>query len=239
MNASRLEDHGIVVILDGLDKCSSKEDLQNILEMLSSIAVKLSFPLSLLVVSWPEQAIRGAFAKELLKSLTSFLALEDSDSDVQTFLQAQFDDIKQNHSWFKLPPAWPSKQEIKCQWLVEKSSGKVIYALIIAKFISSKYHNPQERLDIVLGKAPKSSNHPFVQLDAMYYHTFSSIIHIEEVLDIFALLLLCKSMSSQPSIVDEFLSYTPRSTRTILSGLHSFLLVPRAAHHSCTYGSWV
>jgi len=229
MNTSRHEDRDRIVILDGLDECRSVEDQRNILEMLSNIAVELSSPgLSFLVVSRPEKAIRAAFAKEPLKSLTYALALDhsgDPDSDIRTFLQAQFDDIKRNHPGKGgLPPTWPSEQEI--EWLVEKSSGQFIYASTVAKFVGSLRHNPQNRLDIVLGKASQSSARPFEELDDMYRHLFSSTIHVEEILNILALLLLCKSLSSQLSIVDEFLSYTPGSTRTLLSGLRSLLLLP-------------
>jgi NACHT domain len=68
----------------------------------------------------------------------------------------------------------------------------------------------------------------FNELDALYDSLFSSINHVKEVLQILALLLLC-TLPSRTSVIDEFLSYIPGSTATILSGLHSVLLVASPA----------
>jgi hypothetical protein len=219
-----------LVIVDGLDECGKPKDQRYLLEVLSAIAKQMSYPLLFLVASRPEQAIRDAFNKEALRTLTTRLALDDAyeaDSDIRIFLQSKFDEIKQSHpAGGDLPEPWPSWEELG--WLVEKSSGQFIYASTVVKFVDSSHHLPQDRLDIVFGLAQPEIATPFAELDALYHQIFSSVVYIEKALEILTVLMFFKDLPPRPSLLDVFLSYKPGMTRMIFSDLHSVLRLPPA-----------
>ena len=98
------------------------------------------------------------------------------------------------------------------------------------------FSRPESRIQAAFTKEPLQSltscialgdsfTRHYNELDTLYDHLLSSITHIKEVLQILPLLLLCKSLPSWTNVIDEFLSYIPGSTATILSGLHSVLLI--------------
>jgi hypothetical protein len=217
-----------LVIIDGLDECGKPKDQRYVLEVLSTIAKQLSYPLLFFVASRPEQAIRDAFNKEPLRILTTRLALDDAyqaDSDIRIFLQSKFDEIKQNHpAGGDLPNPWPSGEEL--DKLIEKSSGQFIYASTVVKFVDSSHHLPQDRLDIVFGLALAEVATPFAELDALYHQIFSSVVYIKNALEILMVLILFKDLSPRPALLDIFLSYKPGTTRMTLSDLHSVLRLP-------------
>jgi len=219
-----------LVIIDGLDECGEPKDQQYLLEVLSTMAKRLSYPLLFLVASRPEQVIRDAFNRDPLRGLTTRLALDDAyepDSDIKMFLRSKFDKIRQSHpAGGDLPNPWPSREELRR--LVEKSSGQFIYASTVIKFVDSPHHLPQDRLNIVFGIAPPELATPFAELDALYDQIFSSVIYIEDALEILLILLLLTNLPPRPSLLDRFLSYKPGTTRMRLSDLHSVLRVPAA-----------
>jgi len=219
-----------LVIIDGLDECGEPKDQQYLLEVLSTMAKRLSYPLLFLVASRPEQIIRDTFNRDPLRGVTTRLALDDAyepDSDIRRFLRSKFDKIRQSHpAGGDLPNPWPSIEELKR--LVEKSSGQFIYASTVIKFVDSPHHLPQDRLDIVFGIAPPELATPFAELDALYDQIFSSVIYIEDALKILRILLLFTNLPPRPSLLDRLLSYKPGTTRMRLSDLHSVLRVPAA-----------
>jgi len=219
-----------LVIIDGLDECGKPKDQRYLLEVLSTIAEQLTYPLLFLVASRPEQAIRNTFNIEPLRNLTTRLALDDTyeaNSDIRIFLQSKFDEIKKNHpAGGDLPKPWPSREEL--DRLVGKSSGQFIYASTVIKFVDSSHHHPQDRLDIVFGLAPPEIATPFAELDALYNQIFSSVVYIEKALRILTVLMLFRDLPPRPSFLDVFLSYKPGMTRTIFSDLHSVLRLPPA-----------
>jgi len=94
MNSKKLlKSRPRLVIIDALDKCGKPDDQRYLLEVLSTTAGQLTYPLLFLVASRPEQVIHNTFNTERLRRLTTFLSLNDAhqvDLDVQLFRRRKF-----------------------------------------------------------------------------------------------------------------------------------------------------
>ena len=220
-----------VIVLDGLDECGDPESQRYILKVLLNSVSNHSIPFSFILASRPEQHIREAFDGKLLGSLTTRLVLDDKyhpDDDIRTFLQSNFQDIKDRHpSRAQLPSPWPSDEEVAK--LVQKSSGQFIYASTVIKFIDSHRHWPPDRLDIIFGMSPCGKTTPFAEMDSLYLHILTSASdNIEKALEIFAILLFLHHQDLQitPRFIESFLSFREGEVFMILSDLHSIISVP-------------
>ena len=217
-----------LIIVDGLDECGQDKNQRYVLDVLSTVTRGLTYPLLFLVASRPEQVIRESFSNESMCLITTRLALDDTyqpKTDIERFFQSKFHDIIMNHpSGVDIPSGWPSDADI---WrLAEKSSGQFIYASTVVKFVESRCHLPQERLEVVFGLVTPEIATPFAELDALYIQILSTVIQIEKGLDILMVLLFFKQLPPRPEILDHFFSYRAGQTRAILSDLHSILYVP-------------
>jgi hypothetical protein len=224
-----------LIILDGLDECSTTSARTQILNALSTAAKDLHIPLFFLVASRPEQDIRQSFNDEIgLGSLSFSIALDDTyrpDDDIRVFLQSTFDEIKRKHpSRAHLPTSWPSVEYI--QRLVKKSSGQFIFASTVAKYVTSNRHWPPDRLNIILGKSKPSQETPFAELDSLYHLILSSVTDPEKLQDVLMFLVLrpfwlARRWSKKTTtMIEKFLFYRPGEIDMILTDLHSIIYVP-------------
>ena len=225
-----------LIIVDGLDECSTTSAQTHILSALSTAVKHLRLPLCFLVASRPEQHIREAFNDQnSLGSLSFSIALDDTyrpDDDIRAFLQSAFDEIKQNHpSRAHLPSSWPSPRDIR--WLVEKSSGQFIFASTVTKYVNSHCHWPPDRLKIILGQSGPGQETPFTELDSLYRLILSSVANIEKVKDVLMFLVLRpfqgnphSNLKQPAALLEKFLFYRPGEIDMILTNLHSIIYVP-------------
>jgi hypothetical protein len=226
-----------LIILDGLDECSTTSAQTQILNALSTATKQLHIPLFFLIASRPEQDIRQSFNDQNgLGSLSFSIALDDTyrpDEDVQVFLQSTFDEIKRNHpSRAHLPASWPSLEDT--QRLVKKSSGQFILASTVAKYVNSHRHWPPDRLNIVFGKSKPGQETPFAELDGLYHLILSSVADTEKLQDVLMLLVLrpfwrgsmCQWLKQTTALIEKFLFYRPGEIDMILTDLHSIIDVP-------------
>ena len=168
-----------VIIIDGLDECTDSEQQHHVLDVLSDAVQKCKAPLKVLVVSRPEVEIKGAFNCDPLQTLSGRVALDNSqetNTDIRRFLVYELKKLKKKHQLQgHLPDSWPDENLM--DELVKRASGQFIYASTVVKYITSLRHHPVERLEIILGLRinPSERDLPFVQLDALFWHIFSSI----------------------------------------------------------------
>jgi hypothetical protein len=179
-----------LIILDGLDECSTTSAQTQILNALSTATKHLHIPLFFLIASRPEQDIRQSFNDQNgLGSLSFSIALDDTyrpDDDIRVFLQSTFDEIKRKHpSRAHLPTSWPSLEDIRR--LVKKSSGQFIFASTVAKYVNSHRHWPPDRLNIIFGKSKPGQETPFAELDSLYHLILSSVADAEKLQDVLML----------------------------------------------------
>jgi hypothetical protein len=165
-----------LIIIDGLDECMDGTQVQ-ILDMIFAIGKRSKFPLIFLVASRPEVDISAAMGDGRIRKGLTRLPLDadiTSFHDIRRFLQDKFDEIRITHPiQSDLPSSWPSSKDIET--LVDKSSGQFIYASTIVKFVASRRHRPDHRLEIVLDLRPKGQDLPFAELDALYRYVLSSV----------------------------------------------------------------
>ena len=221
-----------LIILDGLDECSTTSAQTHILNALSTAVKHLYIPLCFLIASRPEKDIREAFNDQNgLGSLSFSIALDDTyepGRDIEVFLQSTFDEIKQKHpSSAHLPTSWPSSEDIRR--LVNKSSGQFIFASTVAKYVNSHRHWPPDRLKIIFSQSKPGRETPFAELDSLYHFILSSAADIKKVKDVLLVLILHPFRSEalkMPAFIEKFLFYRPGEVDLILSDLHSIISVP-------------
>jgi hypothetical protein len=221
------------LIIDGLDECTNRQIHRHLLEVLSE-AVR-SHHLKVLIASRPETEILSAF--NALTEVSTRLALDatefKSDDDISFLLKSTFQKIKVTHPHKSfIPESWPSDDILDA--LVQKSSGKFIYPSTVTKYISSERHKPVERLKIVLGLKPPSSDNdlPFAELDALYRHIFFTIPkdNLDQVLFTLGVLVSCPPVSQDSGfswnttwLISSFLFLEPGDLEFLLGDLSSIL----------------
>ena len=164
-----------LIIIDDLDECMDGTQVQ-ILDMIFAIGKRSKFPFIFLVASRRELEISAALGDSKIRECLTRLPLDadvTSRDDIRCFLQDKFDEIHLTHPIRSaLPSSWPSSKDIKI--LVDKSSGQFIYASTVVKFVSSRRHRPDHRLEMILDLRPKGKGLPFAELDALYRYVLSS-----------------------------------------------------------------
>ena len=238
-----------VIIIDGLDECSTpygsqspEEQQKQILEAIALVS-QGNPPLRFLIASRPESQIRYSFSHGSLFDLAEQITLSngpEARADVALFLQCKFADIRRIHPY--LPHTWPSPDAIRK--LVGNSSGHFVYPATIVRYLSSPRINPEEALRSVLALSasrfermesePLLSSggseqaRPLVELDALYTHILQSSVHNIQS-NTFGTLqfLICYSGFSQSrSRMAKAMSTTSSQLYTDLIDLHSLLDVP-------------
>jgi type III secretion system FlhB-like substrate exporter len=211
-----------LILIDGLDECSSSKAQKCILQALAAAAAHLNHSVRFLVASRPEQAIRTSFNASSLSRMTKGLPLDETykpNADIKMFLISRFSEITKDHpSGAFLPEIWPPEGTVDA--LVKKSSGQFIYASTVMKFIESHHHRPSDRLKIILGVSKSGNDAPFSELDAVYHHVLSNISphNREKVIEVLAFLILTSSAPKSVVIDDKgvFYDYLPRTVERVL-----------------------
>jgi len=219
-----------LIIIDGLDECNGQQVQRSIVHVLCSVLLSRRVPLILLVASRAEPHICSVFnAPEICRS-SHHIVLDDSyhpDADIKEFLLSRFLEVKKCHPLkFYIPDSWPSAKVVDL--LVRKSSGQFIYASTVMKYVGSPTHRPTKRLDVILGLTSVPDDMPYKQLDALYTHIFSSVIHIAGALRILGSMLFVGSAVSYltPTFLENLLCLDEGDVHLYLSDLHSILYVP-------------
>jgi len=224
-----------LVIIDGLDECSDTKVQQNILQVLADAQQQHRLPLVFLVASRPEQHISLTFNTRSLSTITSRLALDDSylpEEDIKLFLAHKFQEIKSTHQLRAyIPSEWPLPNVL--EQLVQKSSGKFIYASTVICYVSSIRHKPVDRLDIILGLRPPQRDLPFAELDALYTHILAGVEDIEHALEILSVIFFCENpkhniiWNDSRWNIEDFLCLQPGDVELYLGDLNSLITIDR------------
>lgn len=219
-----------IIIIDALDECGDAETQQQILSALFNAVYKSNLPLSFMISSRPEYAMRAFFDEEEVNSLTRRIDLytgDKVDEDIENFLRSGFEDIKRNHpTKSSLQQDWPSDPAIKR--LVREASGQFIYASTIIKFIGHTRRRPKEQLEIILGLRPSGNEEPFALLDSLYIHLLSSVDDWEHVAPVLQIIIRKVKKSERITLGDiaKSLHLELDELQMLLADLHSILYIP-------------
>jgi len=212
-----------LIIIDGLDECMNGTQVQ-IVDMIFAIGKRSKFPFIFLVASRPEVEISAAMGDGRIREGLSRLRLDadiTSRHDIRRFLLDKFDEIRLTHPIRSdLPSSWPSNKDIET--LVKKSSGQFIYASTVVKFVSSRRHGPDHRLEIILDLRPKGKDLPFAELDALYRYVLASTEETTTTVHIVATALTLRYRVSIPALTF-ILDLSPRDIKLRLIDLGSLV----------------
>ncbi|KAF9473545.1 hypothetical protein BDN70DRAFT_925104 [Pholiota conissans] len=193
LNSIQLSIQPRIVIIDGVDECGPNDQAhKELLNVLGTTAHALrNIPILFLIASRPEYEIRTAFSKDLLRSITRSLILDDDyrpDDDIRVYLNDEFRRIGREREAPLGSTPWPPPSDVDL--LVQKASGQFIFASTIIKYIGDPRHNPSERLKIVLSLSATGDETPFALLDSLYRSILSSVIDVKKVLQVLTWFIL-------------------------------------------------
>ncbi|PPQ73256.1 hypothetical protein CVT24_009971 [Panaeolus cyanescens] len=192
-NSPDLDVHSLpnIIIIDGLDECGgiaqdrvrSQKRVVDILHLMAS--QQALFPFRFLVISREDPYIRGFFEGSHMAELSRSLLLDDEFvplSDIQLYIEAQFNAIKTSHpdrdSLPKSPEVWPKPGISKL--MAQNTNGQFIMAATAMRFIADVHRQPNQQLDIVLGAISSDlfneNNTVFTPLYNLYRQVINSVI---------------------------------------------------------------
>ncbi|KAK1215768.1 hypothetical protein PQX77_021606 [Marasmius sp. AFHP31] len=224
-------DEPALVILDGLDECGDdKTQLQVLSTIASSYQQSPSFPLRFLICSRPESWIRDAFHKAPLSQLTKHIVLDESllpSRDIERFYLHEFKEIRglPENSRIKFSDPWPSEADLEI--LVQKSSGRFVYATTAVKLIRLDCSDPVSQLEYILSYTPNSGSSEtlsFPELDQLYHIILSMSPNPEQLLTILAAIFtLPPHVPGSPQIIELILGLPSGNVDRNLRTMHSVL----------------
>ncbi|KAF7372953.1 putative nwd2 protein [Mycena sanguinolenta] len=195
----------LAIIIDGLDECDSHDVQQQILRAIRNASAHLTIPLRFFIASRPEPHIRESF------------------EDIRKYLRDEFLRIHSEHrTTANIPLPWPSRDVL--EQLVKNSSGYVIYASTIIKFIDDKSYLPTERLAVVQDPTSAGSESAFDTLDQLYITILASAPRQSQFIPILGAIIHLDLTAGQ---TDLFFALKTGETQLLLKGLHSVLSVPQ------------
>ena len=223
-----------IIVIDALDECIDDQPASAILSVLGQFARQLPL-VKFFITGRPEPRIRTGFRLPLLEPLTQIFLLHEVESsnvdkDIQLYLTEKLGTISKRRSDVELPNPWPHENDIMA--LTKKSSGLFIFASTLVRFIESEYHEPSERLQLVLSKANSTWHEGHAGIDSLYsqilVHAFSDISEAEvfnNMRRVLGAIVLAFNPLSRREI-SIILGIPTTLISTTLRHLHSIILVP-------------
>ncbi|KAF9553058.1 hypothetical protein CPC08DRAFT_646102, partial [Agrocybe pediades] len=125
-----------LIIIDGLDECSSIDSQHNLLFTLQEVTDSTSL-IRFLVCSRPESHLNSTFGLPRMVLILYNIFLGDdyaASEDIRVYLEDKFKQIKEGHVFKRgLPDPWPTPEMVDT--LVDKSSGQFIYAATVIRYV--------------------------------------------------------------------------------------------------------
>ena len=233
-----------LVVIDALDECRDKEPASALLSVLSRFVGKIPL-VKFFITGRPEPRIRSGFRLESLRPHTDVLRLHDVepslvDNDIKLFLKARFIEIAKNRSDCNLAEDWPGPHNIDI--LCKKAAGFFIYASTAVKFVTSRHHQPEKRLTLIISLPQDTSYEGKSGIDLLYtqvleqaFHDVDShdhelYSHFKSVVGAVLLIFHPLSINTLSDLLRD--CGTPSEISTSLRTLHSLLIVPDSTEDS-------
>jgi len=168
-----------LIVIDGLDECADPDVHCDLLRIIAGLVPHLPYSLRFLITSRPESYIVHTFDFDLgfIKVQQYNLSTDlDAAEDIRKFLEQEFQKIHNVHPLrdHLRPGHWPKEGDIEC--LILRSSRHFIYASTVMRYIGSRQHRPDDRLEVILKYLPPpGKDNPYAQLDALYTAIFRGV----------------------------------------------------------------
>ncbi|TFK62344.1 hypothetical protein BDN72DRAFT_395449 [Pluteus cervinus] len=160
----------VVIVIDGLDECSSTDRQVSLLRQILSSLDRLGSSIKFLISCRPERHLENIFnefAPKLGSSYRIYLGQSPEDNDdIRTFFRVSFDRIcqdRRNDGAMSITDGpWPSQEEV--EELVDRASGQFIFAATAIRFVDDETEDPVEMLNLILERRTSS----FSAIDQLY-----------------------------------------------------------------------
>ncbi|KAF5354211.1 hypothetical protein D9756_006920 [Leucocoprinus leucothites] len=230
-------EHPVLIILDGLDECKSREAQCDFINLISDhVRLRTNSPLIWLVCSRPEWHLKrmlsdADFGVQCRRDEVS-VDDEEARADVLLVLRDGLQDI-QHRFCDRLPKTWPGEEAITK--IAKGSSNLFIVVTTIVRFIGDENHgNPDGRLKACLefmerqSSSPSSAPNLFGALDLLYERILEDIVPSElpAAMSILCLRILYPGTDLCASLHANVLGLTSSAFYAALNGMHSILLIP-------------
>ncbi|RXW14833.1 hypothetical protein EST38_g11020 [Candolleomyces aberdarensis] len=213
-----------LIVLDGLDECDNKDEVQELIEgMLAFFDDNPFIPLRVFITSRVEQHIQSHL--DVPGVQLDNLVDHCSDDDITTFLEVLFkNETRRNHvirAYISEHGEWPSPNDKRK--LVQHIGGSFIFASTVFKFImestveSSSPATPMDRLPLALKMNPG--------LDGLYMQTLARSQHLPHFPDIISTIALLETPLPTSGIA-ELLGISTYKVVNVLVNLQAIIQVP-------------
>jgi NACHT domain len=224
------------IVIDALDECEDNQPVSAILSLLGR-CINLIPYIKFFITGRPELPIRTGFRLPSLRPHTEVFLLHEVDrafvdQDIELYLRTRLLEIVAERSHWDLTVPWPEDKEVV--FTIEKCSGLFIVASVIVKFVSSRHHEPRERLKIITSRPVSTVHEGRLGIDGIYYkvllQSFEDVdmdeakffVHLRLVVGSIVVVfnpLSCASLAAVLGIKESRV-WTPLRT------LHSIFIVP-------------
>jgi len=223
-----------VIVVDALDECVDDQPASAILSVLGRFVKQLPL-VKFFITGRPEPRIRTGFRLPLLEPFTQIFLLHEVelssvDEDIRLYLQEKLTTVTKRRSDLDLPDPWPCDKDLEV--LTKKSSGLFIFASTLARFIESEYHEPNERLQLIVTPSDSTVHEGRAGIDPLYahvlMHAFSDVKDttvFESLRRILGTVVLAFNPLSRAQ-VSKILNVNTSLITATLRHLHSVLLIP-------------
>jgi hypothetical protein len=171
-------------VIDALDECKDEEPSSAILSVLGRFVEKIP-RVKFFITGRPESRIKTGFRLPLLKDSTNVFVLHDVhpsliNNDIRLFLKHELSELAQRRGL----NSWPSDNDL--DMLCRRAAGLFVYAVATVKFLDSKAHLPEQRLEVIAAfqsaqiHEGKTHFRPKTTLDSLYMSVFKTAFTEED-----------------------------------------------------------
>ncbi|KAJ3573997.1 hypothetical protein NP233_g2076 [Leucocoprinus birnbaumii] len=238
-----LEENTILILLDGLDECSSEASQRELITLISRFVLNNPVaPLIWIIASRPEFHIQRAFSDPKIQNSHQRLAVPLNTTqaclDVERYLRDKFDDIRLTYADCFSPTTqqWPPESDFL--QIVSRACGLFIFASTIVRFIEDEnVGNPVSQLRLVMRAIQTvpsidPENSPLAALDSLYAEIISSLPpHYLPIVK--GLLSLALVRYAPFGVACNWLGLTQADSYSALRKLQSVLSIPSPKAVSC------
>ncbi|KAK6337269.1 hypothetical protein TWF730_002675 [Orbilia blumenaviensis] len=155
----------VVLLIDALDECESKNDIERIVNLLAHLADIKSVKARVFFTSRPELTIRPLFGALPSEKHDDLILHEvpKIEQDISTFLSHELKKIAGNKE-YSLHQDWPGAERI--QILVDMATPLFIYAATLCRFITSNSKHPEQQIQALVDGSLKDGPEGYVSSES-------------------------------------------------------------------------
>lgn len=224
----------ILIILDGLDECNSKEAQCEFVELANAQARLAGFPLLWMVCSRPEWHLKNVFSNADFHVTCGReeVSIDDDEAqeDVSRLLRSGFQSIRTKYS-DRVSNDWPEDADVRC--ITAAASGHLGFVSFILRFIGDvEYSAPSSQLKACIrflgGSGTARALNPLHALDLLYRRILSDIHPdvLATTMNLLGMLILFPRVGLTARNQANFFGLAEDDFYQALRQLHSVLYVP-------------